>query len=117
MFRQLAWAVGSYRSGLPAVVTVRNESMGGFHQRDVSPCTLLEICVRISLEKSGNWMDWIDRLRCLPSFFFAGADNVIFERLAPGQDDLRQTTLDHLDVSHLLQGPIRVQLKGGPQVA
>ena len=35
--------------------------------------------------------------------FFAGADNVIFERLAPGQDDLRQTTLDHLDVSHLLQ--------------
>ena len=37
---------------------------------------------------------------CPLPLLFAGADNVIFERLAPGQEDLRQTTLDHLDVSN-----------------
>ena len=67
-------------------------------------CTLLGICAEISREKSGNWRGWTGLIVFVVSLpFFAGADNVIFERLAPGQDDLRQTTLDHLDVSHLLQ--------------
>ena len=45
MFRHLAWAVGSYSSGPPAAETVRTESRRGFHQQDVSPCTLDELMV------------------------------------------------------------------------
>ena len=62
----------SYRSGLPAVVTVRNESMGGFHQRDVSPCTLLEIVWEFPLRKvATGWTGLIVFVVSLPSFLQA----------------------------------------------
>ena len=38
MFRHPAWAVGSYSSGPSAAGTVWTKSMGGFYQRDESPC-------------------------------------------------------------------------------
>ena len=44
MFRKPAWA--GYRSSPPAALTVGTESTGGFHQRDVSPCS--RICTHLS---------------------------------------------------------------------
>ena len=39
MFRHPAWAVGRFRWGQTAAVTVRTESTGGFYHCEFSPCT------------------------------------------------------------------------------